>query len=80
MECKYMRSILSTKVRIGPEQVHDIPGAIERSAEASLKRLQGDKVDLMYLHSTVTRVRGTFRNSISIDDVLGKGGVVADEL
>lgn len=69
--------ILSTKVRIGPEQLNDIPGEIERSVEASLKRLQRDKVDLIYLHSTVTRVRGTFRDSISIDDVLGPGGVVA---
>ena len=72
---------LSTKVRIGPGQVDDIPGAVERSVEASLKRLQRDSVDLIYLHSTVTLARGTFRDSISrdsisIEDVLGEEGVV----
>jgi D-threo-aldose 1-dehydrogenase len=68
---------LSTKVRIELSHVGDIPGEIERSAEASLKRLQRDRVDLMFLHSTVTRERGTFRGSISIDDVLGENGVAA---
>jgi L-galactose dehydrogenase/L-glyceraldehyde 3-phosphate reductase len=68
---------LSTKVRIEPQHVDDIPGEIARSAEASLRRLQRDSVDLMYLHSTVTRERGTFRGSISLDDVLGDRGVVA---
>jgi L-galactose dehydrogenase/L-glyceraldehyde 3-phosphate reductase len=68
---------LSTKVRIELQHVDDIPGEIARSAEASLKRLQRDSVDLMYLHSTVTRERGTFRGSISLDDVMGDRGVVA---
>jgi L-galactose dehydrogenase/L-glyceraldehyde 3-phosphate reductase len=68
---------LSTKVSIELQHVDDIPGEIARSAEASLKRLQRDSVDLMYLHSTVTRERGTFRGSISLDDVLGDRGVVA---
>jgi D-threo-aldose 1-dehydrogenase len=68
---------LSTKVRIELQHVDDIPSEIARSAEASLKRLQRDSVDLMYLHSTVTRERGTFRGSISLEDVLGDRGVVA---
>ena len=68
---------LSTKVRIELEHVGDIPGEIAQSAEASLKRLQRDSVDLMYLHSTVTRERGTFRGSISLEDVLGDRGVVS---
>ena len=59
-----------------PGQVDDIPGAVERSVEASLRRLQRDSVDLIYLHSTVTLTRGTFRDSISIEDVLGEEGVV----
>lgn len=67
---------LSTKVRIEQSHVDDIPGEIERSAEASLKRLQRDSVDLMFLHSTVTRERGTFRGSISINDVLRENGVI----
>jgi D-threo-aldose 1-dehydrogenase len=67
---------LSTKVRIELSHVDDIPGEIERSTEASLTRLQRDSVDLMFLHSTVTRERGAFRGSISINDVLEENGVI----
>lgn len=67
---------LSTKVRIGPEHLQDIPGEIQRSMEESLRRLQRNSVDLMQLHTPVTRTRGTMHNSISIEDVLGKRGVV----
>jgi L-glyceraldehyde 3-phosphate reductase len=68
---------LSTKVRIGLDHVDDIPGEIARSAHASLKRLQRNRVDLMYLHSTVTHQRGSWRGSISLEDVLGDQGVIA---
>lgn len=67
---------ISTKVRIDLEHVNDIPGEIERSVQASLQRLQMDSVDVLSLHSTVTKERGGFRESISIDDVLGPNGVV----
>ena len=67
---------LSTKVRIGEEHLGDIPGEIQRSLEASLGRLQRDSVDLIQLHTAITRQRGTRRGSISVEDVLGKGGVV----
>ena len=71
------RPYLSTKVSIRPEHVDDIAGEIERSIEASLKRLQVDSVDLIQLHSHVTRTAGARRNSISIDNVLGDKGVLA---
>ncbi|MDA0735226.1 MAG: aldo/keto reductase [Chloroflexi bacterium] len=67
---------ISTKARIDLEHVGDIPGEIQRSVQASLQRLQMDSVDVLYLHSTVTKGRGAFRESISIDDVLGPNGVV----
>ena len=67
---------LSTKVRIGPEHADDIPGEIERSMEASLTRLQRDSVDLIQLHTAITRTRGAFRGSVSVDDVLGENGVL----
>jgi aryl-alcohol dehydrogenase-like predicted oxidoreductase len=67
---------ISTKVRIDLGHVDDIPGEIERSVQASLRRLQMDRVDVLSLHSTVTRERGTFRESIAIADVLGPNGVV----
>lgn len=62
---------ISTKVRIGPEHLGDIPGEIQRSMEASLQRLQRERVDLIQLHTAVTNERGTMRGSISVDDVLG---------
>lgn len=67
---------ISTKVRIDLAHVDDIPGEIERSVRASLRRLRMDRVDVLFLHSTVTRTRGTFRDSIAIDDVLGPSGVI----
>ena len=68
---------VSTKVRVGPENLDDISGEIERSLEASLKRLQRDCVDLIQLHTAVTRKREALRGSITIEDVLGDNGVVA---
>ena len=72
-----VRPYLSTKVSIRSEHVDDIAGEIDQSIEASLKRLQVDSVDLIQLHTSVTRTSGTFRNSISIDNVLGDNGVLA---
>jgi L-galactose dehydrogenase/L-glyceraldehyde 3-phosphate reductase len=68
---------ISTKVRIELSHADDITGEIQRSMEASLTRLQMESVDLFQLHSVVTNERGTQRGSISLDDVLGQGGVVA---
>lgn len=67
---------VSTKVSIDPGHLKDIPGEIERSMEASLKRLQRNSVDLIQLHTPVTATRGQFRGSISLDDVLGPNGVL----
>ena len=67
---------ISTKVGIGPDHLDDIPGRIERSAEASLRRLQMDSIDLIQLHSSVAITRGASRNALSIDDVLGEDGVL----
>ena len=71
------RPHLSTKVQIGEGHLKDIPGEIERSMEASLKRLQRNSVDLIQLHTPVTQERGSFRGSISLEDVLGDNGVLA---
>ena len=43
---------LGTKVRLRPEDLADIPGAIERSLEASLRRL-GRPIDLLQLHNPI---------------------------
>lgn len=67
---------ISTKVSIGEAHLDDIPGEIERSMEASLRRLQRGSVDLIQLHTPVTSSRGQFRGSIALDDVLGPNGVL----
>jgi aryl-alcohol dehydrogenase-like predicted oxidoreductase len=67
---------VSTKVVLAPGELKDIPGAIRRSLEQSLKRLGMEKVELFQLHNSVTPKRGGWRTSISIQDVLGPRGVV----
>ena len=67
---------ISTKVGIRTDHLADIPGRIERSVEASLKRLQRDSIDLIQLHSAVALTRGASRNALSIEDVLGEDGVL----
>ena len=68
---------VSTKVVVSQDELSDIPGAIRRSLEKSLKRLKRDKVDLFQLHNSVTLERGGRRNSISAHDVLGRHGAAA---
>jgi L-galactose dehydrogenase/L-glyceraldehyde 3-phosphate reductase len=67
---------LSTKVRLDLGKLADIPGEIERSVHASLKRLKRDSVDLLQLHNQIGAKTGSgMLDAISIDDVLRKGGV-----
>jgi aryl-alcohol dehydrogenase-like predicted oxidoreductase len=67
---------VATKVRLPPEQLHDIPSYIRRSVEASLARLQLPSVTLLQLHNSVTPGRGDLATSITPGDVL-EGGVLA---
>ncbi|MGE3244685.1 MAG: aldo/keto reductase [Beijerinckiaceae bacterium] len=50
-------AIVSTKVEIMADDLVDIAGKIERSAEASLKRLQRDCVDVLMIHNPPRRER-----------------------
>lgn len=68
------RPNISTKVRIEPEELGDIPGAIVRSLEGSLKRLQVSKIDLFQLHNHIGTTLGG-RAPLSVEQVLGKNGV-----
>jgi D-threo-aldose 1-dehydrogenase len=64
---------LSTKVRLDLGRLDDIPGQIEASLEASLKRLRLASVDLFQLHNPIGP--GTDDRRLGIDQILGKGGV-----
>jgi L-galactose dehydrogenase/L-glyceraldehyde 3-phosphate reductase len=44
---------LSTKFTIGPQDRGDIAGAVQRSLEASLRRLGRDSVDLLQVHNRI---------------------------
>jgi D-threo-aldose 1-dehydrogenase len=65
---------VSTKVRIERDQMNDIPGAIERSLEQSLKRLNLDQVALFQLHNQLGEAVGD-RPTLSMAQVLAVGGV-----
>jgi L-galactose dehydrogenase/L-glyceraldehyde 3-phosphate reductase len=60
--------LVGTKVRLAPADLADIPAAIVRSTEASLRRLGLPRVDLMQFHNPVAvDRRGTW---VSTKDVL----------
>jgi D-threo-aldose 1-dehydrogenase len=65
------RPCISTKVNLDTTKLADIPGEIERSMHASLKRLRRDSVDLLQLHNPIAArpVTGAMR-TIGLDDAL----------
>jgi aryl-alcohol dehydrogenase-like predicted oxidoreductase len=67
---------IATKVRLPPDQLHEIPGYIRQSVEESLQRLRLPSVTLLQLHNSVTRQRGDQPTSVTSEDVLD-GGVLA---
>lgn len=67
---------VSTKISIPASEMGDLKGGALRSAERSLTRLGRSSVDVLQIHHAITLRRGTRRNSISVEDVLGPGGVL----
>ncbi len=72
---------LSTKVRIEIDELSDIPGQIERSLEASFKRLKRDSVELLQLHNPIHGETGggvsiASGGAIGLEAVLRKNGVI----
>jgi L-galactose dehydrogenase/L-glyceraldehyde 3-phosphate reductase len=68
------RPYVSTKVRLEADDLKDIPGAIERSLELSLGRLQSDSIALFQLHNHIGEGVGG-RLTLTPNHVLGRGGV-----
>jgi L-glyceraldehyde 3-phosphate reductase len=74
-----VRPIITTKVEIMPDQLGDIAGAVERSLDASLKRLGVDWVDVLQIHNpphlgTDTSVGGWIY--LGLRDYLGRNGAL----
>lgn len=67
---------VATKVRLMPDELHDIPGSIQRSVAGSLERLGLERVALLQLHNSITARRGDQHTSITPHDVLGVHGVL----
>jgi len=61
---------VGTKFRLDPPDLRDIPGAVARSLDASLKRLGMERVDLFQLHNRIEPARGP--GALSLGDVLSE--------
>lgn len=59
---------VGTKFRLAPEDLWDVRGAVARSLEASLRRLELPRVDLIQLHNSIARERQGDR--LGVADVL----------
>jgi len=66
---------VATKIRLMPEDMGDIRGAVRRSLEGSFERLRLPRVTLLQLHNSITERRCDEPTSITPNDVLGPGGV-----
>jgi L-galactose dehydrogenase/L-glyceraldehyde 3-phosphate reductase len=64
---------VSTKFVIDTRDLNDIPGQIESSLEASLKRLKRDSVTLLQMHNWIGQE--TKGRIIAVAELLKKGGV-----
>ena len=60
---------VGTKVRLAADDMGDISGAITRSLEASLQRLQMERVDLFQLHNHIAAARSDDGYTLSVQDV-----------
>jgi aryl-alcohol dehydrogenase-like predicted oxidoreductase len=67
---------VATKVRLAVEDLADIKEAVKRSVAGSLKRLKRDRVTLLQVHNSITRQRGDLPTSITVGDVIGRGGML----
>lgn len=74
-------AIVLTKVVLSAEQLSDVRGSVLASVEASLGRLQRDRVDVVLLHNRVAYKRSEQQivgvgPLLGLDDVTGPGGVL----
>jgi L-galactose dehydrogenase/L-glyceraldehyde 3-phosphate reductase len=67
------RPRISTKVRVDPSALDDLEGQIRRSLEASLERLQTDRVELFQLHNPIGAATGG--RLLAAHEILRPGGV-----
>jgi aryl-alcohol dehydrogenase-like predicted oxidoreductase len=61
-------ALVGTKVRLRSDEFGRIPAAVTASLEGSLRRLQRDRVDIFYLHNSITAAGGG--ETLSVRQVL----------
>ncbi len=61
---------MGTKLRLAGDDFDDIRAAVFESVDASLRRLQRERVDLIQLHNPVAHVRHDGREWATVNDVL----------
>jgi aryl-alcohol dehydrogenase-like predicted oxidoreductase len=75
----HVRPFITTKVEVMPDHLDDVAGAVQRSIEGSLQRLQTDWVDVLQIHNppaleTDTSVQGWIH--LGLRDYLGPNGAL----
>lgn len=70
---------VATKFRLSEADFENVEAAIRKSLSESLTRLRTHRVAVLQLHNAITWQRDLEPSSVSVDDVLGKGGI-ADAL
>ena len=79
-ELKVQDPVITTKVEVRAENLDDIAGHIERSVDASLKRLGRDQVDIVQIHNGPVAQRpnlqGRAYNILGIEDYLAPNGAI----
>jgi aryl-alcohol dehydrogenase-like predicted oxidoreductase len=75
------RPHISTKFSLTDADLGDVPGAIRRSLDRSLKRLQSTRVDVLQLHNRIgVAISGEGRGTVLTPDIVLRPGGVADTL
>jgi L-galactose dehydrogenase/L-glyceraldehyde 3-phosphate reductase len=75
------KPVIATKIALELSDLHDIPGAVTSSVEASIARLGVKRLDLVQLHNRVAATRAAKADigtgaMLTVDDVLAGDGVV----
>ncbi len=74
------RPLVGSKVALQNDELDDIPGAVRKSVERSLRRLGLETLDIVHLHNRVTVERKPGQSVaigplVSVEDMLGPRGI-----
>src|SRR2546425_1479955 len=71
-----LKPLIATKVFVTSEERKDLPGAVRRSLEESLKRLGLGQVDVFQLHNQIEPQEPVSPRRLTLREVTGAGGVL----